>query len=414
MISSAAPAARRAYEANPRGFVFAPASRYPTPTAYLVDDDGVLLHSWSHAVHQPRPEADPPSNLRGWNHVAVNADGSLFAIVPLRALLKLTSTSELAWSADIAAHHDLAVEDSGTVLVLTEAPRLVAVNGHRHVILDNLVTVLDPQGTVQGEVSLYDVLRTEPRLRRLIDESSQRRSEAFRRRSWPSTDGNVPVDVVNETMGILSTGVHHGERRQALRRLRALPGSPCDVLHTNTIELVQAHPAGLWERGDVMVCMRELDTVAVVDLTRPAVRWWWGGGVLSRPHQPSVLADGRVLVFDNGVEVRRTRLVIVDPVTPEVTWTWSASPPQSFFCPLAGGCERLANGNLLVTNSTAGAAFELAMDGRVVWELTLPVDVYGADRGRVSIYRMSAVEPAIVARLQQRRAPQQTGRACES
>lgn len=69
---------------------------------------------------------------------------------------------------------------------------------------------------------------------------------------------------------------------------------------------------------------------------------------------------------------------------------------------------------LLVTNSTAGAAFELAMDGRVVWELTLPVDVYGADRGRVSIYRMSAVEPAIVARLQQRRAPQQIGRACES
>jgi hypothetical protein len=341
----------------------------------------------------------------------VNADGSLFAVVPLRALLKLTPASELAWAADIAAHHDLAVEDSGNVLVLTEAPRLVAVGGHSHVILDNLVTILDPQGTLQAEVSLYDVLRTEPRLRGLIDASSQHRSERFRRSGWPTAADAVPLDVVDEIRAVLSSGMYHGERRQALRRLRALPGSPCDVLHTNTIELVEAHPEGLWNDGDVIVCMRELDTVAVVDLKRAAVRWWWGGGELSRPHQPSVLPDGRVLVFDNGIQMGRTRLVIVDPVTREVTWTWSASPPQSFFCPLAGGCERLPSGNLLVTNSTAGAAFEIRMDGRVVWQLTLPVDVYGADRGRVSIYRMSAVQPEIVARLQQPRAPQRAGRA---
>jgi hypothetical protein len=51
----------------------------------------------------------------------------------------------------------------------------------------------------------------------------------------------------------------------------------------------------------------------------------------------------------------------------------------------------LANGNILVTHSEQGRAFELARDGRTVWDWTLPPDVYGADRGRVAVYRISAV-----------------------
>lgn len=383
----------------PRGFLFSPASCYPTPAAYVVDDTGTVLHVWSHSANQPRPEDDPPSNQRGWNHVAVDADGSLFAVVPLGALLKLTPSSELEWSCDIAAHHDLAIDDSGIIFVLTEAPRLVAVDGHPQAILDNLVTVLDPGGAVKTEVSLYDVLRADPGLRGRVNQLARCRGEEFRRRGWPAPYDDVSPEVVRQTREILNTGNFSGDRRQALGRLRALPGLPCDIMHTNTLELVDAHPVGLWERGDVMLCMRALNTVAVVDLVEGTVRWWWGADELSGPHQPSMLPDGRVLLFDNGVDRRRTRLVAVDPVTRKVVWSWAADPPESFFCPLAGGCELLANGNLLVTDSNGGGAFELTMDGRIAWQLTLPVEVYGRDRGRVSIYRMSAVAPDIVARL---------------
>jgi hypothetical protein len=252
---------------------------------------------------------------------------------------------------------------------------------------------------VKTEVSVYDVLRTDPRLRRLIDEATHRRAEEFRRRAWPSPGERLPPGAVEETRAILRTGRYRGERRRALRRLRDLPGKPCDVLHTNTLELLDAHPRQLWARGDVLLCLRELDLVAAVDLAAGEVRWWWGAGELSGPHQPSMLPDGRVLVFDNGVAAGRTRLLIVDPGTGTVVWRWSAQPPDAFYCPLAGGCERLPNGNILVTNSTAGAAFELTMDGRIVWRMALPVDVYGADRGRVSIYRMSCVPPGVLARL---------------
>lgn len=373
-----------------RGLLFAPSSRYPTPVAYLIDRAGNPLHTWSHPADQPRPSDHPPNFLRGWNHVELDAYGNLFAIVALRSVLKLTWQSKLAWSCDVAAHHDLAICRDGTILVLSEQPRRVVVEGRTLVVLDNLVTTISVEGTVKTEVSLYDTLRSARELRQLIDGSVWHRHREFERRGWPTPMDDVLPTTAEETRAILQTATYQGERRHALRLLRALPGSPCDVLHTNTLELVAAHPRGVWDDGDVLVSMRELDTIAVVNLARAEVRWWWGAGKLSRQHQPSVLPDGRILVFDNGVRLRRTRLVVVEPSTREVVWTWSANPPDSLFCPLAGGCERLANGNLLVTVPASGEAFELTMDGEIVWQLKLPVDVYGAERGRVSIYRISA------------------------
>ena len=44
------------------------------------------------------------------------------------------------------------------------------------------------------------------------------------------------------------------------------------------------------------------------------------------------------------------------------------------------------------------AHFLIALtEGEIVWRLTLPAAVYGAERSRISIYRMSAVEPGVVA-----------------
>ena len=376
------------------GFLFSPASTYPTPTAYVVGRDGAVLHTWSHSYGQPSPHDDPPSYLRGWNHIEMDLAGNLFAIVPLRALLKLTPDSQLDWACDIAAHHDLAITSDGTILALTEAPRRVDTGQLAHVVLDNLITSVTPDGVVTAELSLYDVLRTNAGLRQLIDVAVQRHSTAYRLRGWPTRDDAVADTTVHETLAILRTGHHDGERRRALKLLRALPGSPCDIVHTNSLEVLPGHPNDLWEPGDVLVCMRETSTIAVISLAAATVKWWWGPGELSGPHQPTLLPDGKILVFDNGRDHQRTRLLVVDPATRRVTWTWAADPPDSFYCPLAGGCDPLPSGNILVTDSTAGAAFELTPNGRIVWDLNLPVDVYGAGRGRVSIYRMSAVPTA--------------------
>ncbi|MEU8004204.1 arylsulfotransferase family protein [Catellatospora sp. NPDC049111] len=386
------------------GLLFSPASAYPTPTAYLIDRDGAILHTWSHPHGQLDSADNPPSYLRGWNHIETDPACNLLAIVPLRALLKLTPDSQLEWSCDIAAHHDLAITGDGTILVLTEAPRRVENRQHGQVVLDNLITTVTAEGVVKTDLSLWDTLRTDQSLRGKIDAVAGRRNAALRLRGWPGRDDTVDDTTVTETLALLQTGCYDGEPRRALQLLRALPGSPCDILHTNTLEILPANPDGIWDHGDVLICVRELDTIAVIGLADAAVKWWWGPGQLSGPHQPTLLPDGQILVFDNGRTSQRTRLLAIDPATKRVTWSWTADPPESFFCPLAGGCQPLPNGNLLVTNSTAGAAFELTRDGRVVWDVSLPVGVYGAERGRVSIYRMSAVPAAdvLAARSQQR------------
>lgn len=370
--------------------LFSPSASYPAPVACLTDRDGQLVHAWSNASGQPVPSADPPSYLRGWNHVELGPDGSLYAIVPLHAVLKLRPDSSLAWSAPLPAHHDLDVDDDGRVHVLTEQPRLIPAPGGPYLLLDNLITVLDSGGRLVEQHSLYDLLATVTDLRSLVHDQLARRAA-----------GMAGREDLHRLAG-------HGGR-DVSRALRDLPGSPCDVLHANTLEIVPAHPRGLWDSGDVLVAVRELDLIAVVSPHAGAVRWWWGPGHLSGPHQPSALPGGTVLVFDNGRTARRSRVLEIDPTTGEVVFAYVADPPSALFTELAGGCQQLPGGTLLITDAQHGRGIEISRDGRTLRELHIhttnpAIDSAGRaarphGTSRCEIYRLAAVPARAAARL---------------
>jgi hypothetical protein len=381
------------------GFLFSPSSTYPDPVAYLLKRDAVVAHSWSHCAEQPDSEDGLPNYLKGWNHVEVDSKGNLYAIVPLRAVLKLSSRSELLWVCPVAAHHDIALCQDGTLLTLAERPRRIEIDGHEFTILDNLIVTIDQDGRQVASMSLFDILMGDVRTAELVKAAVVRRAEAFKSSGWPTDLDAFQSGMVSEVQMILHTGEIGEDLWSSCRRLRGLPGSPCDVLHANTLEFLE-QPRGQWGRRPVLVCCRELDLITIIDLEAyDAVRWIWGPGILSGPHQPSLRPDGQVLVFDNGVRQKRSRLMVVDPRRNEVFWHWPASPTEAFFCPLAGGAETLASGNILVTNSTAGAAFELSPEGKKQWEVTLTAELLGRTPGRVSIYRFAAVAEAVVANL---------------
>ncbi|MGH3784844.1 MAG: arylsulfotransferase family protein [Pseudonocardiaceae bacterium] len=346
-----------------------------------------MVHTWSNPTDQLPVEEDPPTFLRGWNHVHVDAEGCLFVIVPLCSLLKLSPGSELLWRADLAAHHDLDVSAGGKIHLLTETPRLVGAQ----VVLDNEIVVLGPSGAQLRSYSLYEIVRTDPALHVLVDTRLASQHAEFVR------SGTL---VDEETRELLKTGQVTGSLRRALQLLRQIPGSPCDVLHANTVSVIDAHPDGLWKAGDILVSLRNLDTIAVIDPWAGQVVWSWGPGVLSGQHQPSMLPDGRILVFDNGVRERQSRLLEVDPCSNQVTWEYTA---DGFFSELAGGCEQLPNGNILVTQAQTGKGFEITRSGVVVWSWESPPTVGGMRTSRVSIYRLSAVPATVASRLVTRR-----------
>ncbi|NKY28253.1 hypothetical protein NG2371_05193 [Nocardia gamkensis] len=376
-------------------FVFSPASSYPDPAAFLVDREGNVLHRWASRVEQPDEDTDPPSFLRGWNHVEVMDDGGLLALVPLHAVLRLDRSSQVLWCAPVAAHHDMYVGTDGAVHVLTEHRRAVRVDGSPWAVLDNAITLLAPDGTVLRSWSLYGILSTDPVIAGMIDSAQRHKRAAFLRSGRAVGDAARSAADLERIRNLLGDDDRTSLSRDDLALLRRLPDSPCDVLHANSIEMLESAPHGLWERGHWLVSVRELDLIAVLDLHAERVVWWWGPGELSGQHQPSALPSGNILVFDNGVRAGRSRAVEVNPVTGRIEWQYVATPPSSFFTAVAGGCEQLSGGNVLLTDAQAGRAFEITRSGELVWEWTVPQEYCPPRKSRATIYRFSAVAAAV-------------------
>jgi hypothetical protein len=100
--------------------------------------------------------------------------------------------------------------------------------------------------------------------------------------------------------------------------------------------------------------------------------WSWGSGVLSAPHDATLLDNGNILIFDNGVGRNWSRVVEVDPIARQVVWEYHAAEKEDFYSVTRGAAQRLANGNTLITESGRGRLFEVTPEGDIVWEYLNP------------------------------------------
>jgi outer membrane protein assembly factor BamB len=144
------------------------------------------------------------------------------------------------------------------------------------------------------------------------------------------------------------------------------------------VEWTHANTCKVLPDGNVITCFRLLNTVAIVDKKTGAFAWRWGPGELGHPHDPSVLANGNVLVFDNGSHRIEppghvySRVVEVDPKSRRIVWKYEARPGWDFFSSFVSGVERLPNGNTLICEGMTGRLFEVTREGEIVWEYVNP------------------------------------------
>jgi Arylsulfotransferase (ASST) len=363
--------------------------------ARLVDMEGRLVHTWATGVGQPgRAERVLPFFL-GWQHVAMAEEGGLFAIVNRDRLLRLDPTSAVSWSQPLALHHDLFTTAGGGVHTIVDTLRVVERSGRPRLVIDNELVSLDARGRVERRLSMVDALRSHPVARLLFEQALDRayadftdlptflarsggRKAAAAQRALadprrPELDrafaGELPAEV---DRGLLSL-------------LREIPGSPADRLHTNGLVVLDRHVAGLGAPGDILVSVRNLDLLVVVEPKTGRVRWTWGPGQVQRQHQPSVLPNGHVLLFDNRPGRGRSRVVEMAPESGAIVWSYEGSERERFFSRDMGGCQGLPNGNVLIVESQAGRAFEVTRAGEIVWEFLNPER---AGKSRAVLYRM--------------------------
>jgi outer membrane protein assembly factor BamB len=148
-------------------------------------------------------------------------------------------------------------------------------------------------------------------------------------------------------------------------------------------------------KGDLLFCIRNLNLIGILGLDEERIVWTWGPDTLDRPHQPTVLDNGNILVFDNGTHKRKhSRVIELDPSTGEIVWLYESSPPEAFFSKLRGSNQRLANGNTLITESDRGHVFEVTPEGETVWDFwNFETNEDGL---RSVIYRMTRYDPGFL------------------
>jgi len=180
-----------------------------------------------------------------------------------------------------------------------------------------------------------------------------------------------------------------------------VPRGPADWAHTNTVECLPATPLGArdprFRAGNVLLSFRSLDTIAVVDPEKDAVVWAYGPGTLDGQHQPTMLADGHILVFDNGTVRGHSIVRELVPETGEIVWEYANG--SAFFSPFRSGNQRLANGNTLICECDAGHLFEVTADKEIVWDFWSPFVAQGASHLGKRIHRATRYSPAAVVSL---------------
>lgn len=310
--------------------------------AYLMDMSGRVIHTWS-----------SPHRGEGWQHAELAPEGDLYVVDKDRALVKLNWRSRVRWRKRGRFHHDLALDRRGRVYALERRPIRLEAGAESVRLMDDQVVVFSPRGDRLARYSLYDLLG------RRLPEKRQREIEAM-------------------AAGAASRPAEDDEH--------------INLFHANSIQVVAADFPGICRRGDLLVSLRNLNRIVIIDLEARRIRWSWGDEVLEEQHHPTLYADGRLLLFDNGVQRRFSRIVELDPIRRAITWEFRGSPQTTFFSQRRGAVERLPNNNLLITESAAGRVFEINRSGEVVWDFYNP-EIDAAKRRRAVIYRMARFRP---------------------
>ena len=148
-----------------------------------------------------------------------------------------------------------------------------------------------------------------------------------------------------------------------------------DFTHLNDVdvltpELAPAFP--MFEAGDLLVSLRNLNLLMVMSPVTGQIKWTRTGPYL-RQHDPDFMPTGQISVFDNrrdnsgGKVFGGSRILAIDPATGRVTTLYGAKTGESFYSDTMGEHQWLQNGNLLISESDKGRAFEVDRDGKVVW-----------------------------------------------
>ncbi|HVJ55240.1 MAG TPA: arylsulfotransferase family protein [Aliidongia sp.] len=176
-----------------------------------------------------------------------------------------------------------------------------------------------------------------------------------------------------------------------------------DLFHANTVQIISKNVAEKFPQvseGDLLVNLRDMDTVVVIDRKTGLVHWARRGN-WHHAHDAELTEQGTLMIFDNRANIggaEPSRILEIDPKNGAELWSYDGGTSHPFSSSVRGTKQALPNGNVLVTESTGGRAFEVTRAGDLAWEYVSP-PVAGTRFAPV-IWGAQRIDPADYAFLQ--------------
>lgn len=291
------------------------------PEAVLMNMEGDILHKWncdlSRAWPDYTPETTRPSHYF-WRRAQLLENGDIIVIFSGTGTIKLDKNSNIIWTVFNRAHHDFYIAENDQIYVLTREAHINKKYNQTKPILEDYICILDKNGKQLKKIPILEAI-----------EKSKYAPILNRVESWG------------------------------------------DITHTNTIELIERNTTiPGFTKGRILVSLLSLDLVCLIDIEKGVV--WAESDLWSKQHQSTLLDSDHILILDNKGIKNKSRIIEFDPISRDFYWVYGGTQEEPFNTPTCGSCQRLPNGNTLITETDAGRAFEVTPDKTIVWEYINP------------------------------------------
>ncbi|MCH9021336.1 MAG: hypothetical protein IID32_01050 [Planctomycetes bacterium] len=324
------------------------------PITYLMNMEGEILHTWHHDEKIVR------KNNITWVNSELCKNGDLLTFAIDTVFTRIDWESRPIWSTKIRAHHTFHTMQDGDIYVLARKDAVVFCRGLPYPILEDYIAVLSHEGKIRRTIPIYQAVKHHF--------TKERMTNIYR---WLIKPKNV-LEILKRKI----KGKHLFDNDTVV-----------DVMHTNSIQVLDRDVVEFGNKMDLLISVREIDLIAVLDADENKLVWSWGPGEMSRQHWPKLLNNGNVLVFDNGYDKGYSRILELDPLTKKVKWNYNSDRNRDFFSLRGGIAQRLPNGNTLITEPYGGRTFEVTKEGNTVWQYYNP-NVDTKSKKRQAIFHM--------------------------
>lgn len=309
----------------------------------LIDIKGNLVHKWV-VPYCKFWDCKNDNNQQTTNWVneiggsILYPNGDVVFSHQYSALMKLDKDSNVIWKKDYKAHHLMFQDKEGNIWT----PAVKSGNaeyqfGENKIIIQNpeVLYKVSPDGDLLEEYDILDII------------------------------------INSDKKGLFASHLNYYYAQKNPVTLRGLA-----LTHLNDVEIVEdpaVYSLPMFEKGDILVSMNRINAIVLIDKEDKKIKWDFINPFV-RQHDPDILNNGNIMVFDNngggdqGFLDRRSRILSINPLTGETEIVFEKNKDNRFYSFNRGNQHYLPNGNLFIVESTKGHLFEIDKSGQVVWE----------------------------------------------